>query len=108
MNPRRTSSTRRWSATKEDAVKRSITVIAVLLLAASSAWAKDGATIYKSKCAGCHGAQGQGKMGPKLAGTALSADDIVKVLTTGGEAKPPHTKAFKGATPENAKAVAAY
>jgi len=112
MNPRRTSSTRRWSATKEDAVKKSITVIAVLLLAASSAWAKagapDGATIYKSKCAGCHGAQGQGKMGPKLAGTTLSEDDIVKVLTTGGEAKPPHVKAFKGATPEKAKAVAAY
>lgn len=87
---------------------KSIAVVVVLLLAACSAWAKDGATIYKSKCAGCHGAQGEGKMGPKLAGTTMSEDDIVKVLTTGGEAKPPHVKAFKGATPEHAKLVAAY
>ena len=41
-------------------------------------------------------------------GTSLSEDDIVKVLTTGGLPKAPHTKAFKGANPTNAKQVAAY
>jgi mono/diheme cytochrome c family protein len=83
--------------------------IALLLLALSPAWAKkDAGSIYKSKCAGCHGALGEGKSGPKLAGTSLSDDDIVKVLTTGGLSKPPHTKPFKGANGTNAKEVAAY
>jgi mono/diheme cytochrome c family protein len=80
----------------------------VLLLAAATALAKDGAAIYKSKCAGCHGSQGEGKVGPKLAGTSMSEDDIVGVLTKGGQSKAPHVKAFKGANGENAKKVAAY
>lgn len=87
---------------------KSLAALAVLLLAISTAWAKDGASIYKSKCASCHGAQGEGKVGPKLAGASLSEDDIVKVLTTGGLPKAPHTKAFKGANATNAKQVAAY
>jgi mono/diheme cytochrome c family protein len=87
---------------------RNLTAIAFLLLAINTAWAKDGASIYKSKCAGCHGAQGEGKTGPKLAGTSLSEDDIVKALTTGGLSKAPHTKPFKGANSTNAKEVAAY
>lgn len=87
---------------------KNMAAAAVLLLAMGTAWAKDGASIYKSKCAGCHGAQGDGKLGPKLAGTSLSEDDIVKVLTTGGLTKAPHTKAFKGANGNNAKQVAMY
>ena len=87
---------------------KALTVVAVLVLAIGSAWAKDGSTIYKSKCAGCHGAQGEGKIGPKLAGTSLSEDDIVKVLTAGGLSKAPHTKPYKGANGQNAKLVAAY
>ena len=87
---------------------KNLTAIAVLVLALSTAWAKDAASMYKSKCAGCHGAQGEGKTGPKLAGTSLSVDEIVKVLTSGGLSKAPHTKPFKGANSENAKQVAAY
>jgi mono/diheme cytochrome c family protein len=87
---------------------KNLTVIAVLLLATSTAWAKDAASIYKSKCAMCHGAQGEGKAGPKLAGTSLSEDDIVKVLTAGGLSKAPHSKPFKGANSKNAQQVAAY
>ena len=73
---------------------KKLTVFVVLLLATSTAWAKDAASTYKSKCAGCHGAQGEGKAGPKLAGTSLSEDDIVKILTAGGLTKAPHTKPF--------------
>lgn len=87
---------------------KTLTAIAGLLLAFGTAWAKDGASIYKSKCAGCHGAQGEGKVGPKLAGTTLSEDGIVKVLTTGGLPKAPHNKPYKGADATNAKLVAAY
>lgn len=87
---------------------RMMSLIIVLLLTVGTALAKDAAAIYKSKCAGCHGAQGQGKSGPKLAGTSLSEDDIVNVLLKGEQPKAPHTKKFAGATSANAKAVAAY
>ena len=87
---------------------RGFTLITLLLLALGTAWAKDGAAVYKSKCAGCHGAQGQGKTGPKLAGTSLSEDDIVNVLTKGGQPKAPHTKPYKGVDEQTAKQVAAY
>ena len=68
--------------------------MAVLLLAASTAVAKNGTAFYKTKCAGCHGEQGEGKVGPKLAATSLSEADIVNVLTKGGQPKAPHMKAF--------------
>ena len=87
---------------------KKLSVIVFVVLVFGTAWAKDGASIYKSKCAGCHGAQGEGKMGPKLAGTSLSEDDIVKVLTMGGLAKAPHTRPFKHANDTNAKQVATY
>jgi mono/diheme cytochrome c family protein len=87
---------------------KSLTAMLVLLFAVSTVWAKDAASIYKSKCAGCHGTQGEGKTGPKLAGTSLGEDDIVKVLTTGGPSKAPHTKPYKGATSANASQVAEY
>jgi mono/diheme cytochrome c family protein len=92
----------------EEVVMKQLTAIAVLFLAMSTAWAKDGASIYKSKCAACHGAQGEGKSAPKLAGTSLSEDQIVKALTTGGLTKAPHIKPFKGANGTNAQQVAAY
>ena len=85
-----------------------LTLVTLLLLALGTAWAKDGAAIYKSKCAGCHGAQGEGKTGPKLAGTSLSENDIVNVLTKGGQPKAPHTKPYKGIHEQDAKQVAAY
>jgi mono/diheme cytochrome c family protein len=68
-----------------------------------------GDTIYKSKCAACHGAMGEGKVGPALKGTKLSEDDIVAVLSKGKEGKKaPHAKAMAGLTEEQAKAVATY
>jgi mono/diheme cytochrome c family protein len=71
--------------------------------------AQDGAATFKAKCAGCHGAEGQGKMGPALKGTSLSADDIVALLTKGNDAKkPPHKKALSGLSDADAKAVADY
>ena len=85
-----------------------LTFMAVLLLAASTAVAKNGAAFYKTKCAGCHGEQGEGKMGPKLAGRSLSEADIVNVLTKGGQPKAPHTKAFTGVDEATAKHVAVY
>ncbi|MGA9496941.1 MAG: cytochrome c [Terriglobales bacterium] len=84
-------------------------VIALSLSLALPAFAQDGAATYKTKCAMCHGPDGQGKVGPKLAGTALTADQITALLTTGDDAKKaPHKKAIGGLSADDAKAVAAY
>jgi mono/diheme cytochrome c family protein len=78
-----------------------------LLVQATSA--QDGGAVYKTKCAACHGTEGQGKIGPALKGTSLSEDQIVAVLTKGDEAKkPPHKKPVNGLSAGDAKAVAAY
>jgi mono/diheme cytochrome c family protein len=71
--------------------------------------ADDGAAIYKSKCAMCHGANGEGKMGPKLVGDSMSADQIADQLTKGAAGKKaPHNKPISSLTDDQAKAVAAY
>jgi mono/diheme cytochrome c family protein len=73
------------------------------------AFAADGAAIYKAKCAACHGPEGQGKVGPAVKGTSLSADQINDLLTKGNDAKKaPHKKAVAGVAGDDAKAVADY
>jgi cytochrome c len=65
--------------------------------------AEDGAALYKAKCAGCHGAAGEGKSGPAIKGKT----DVVDVLTAGGK-KGIHAKPFNGVTADQAKAVADF
>ena len=77
--------------------------------AALPAFAADGAAIYKAKCAVCHGSEGQGKSGPAVKGTSLSADQIKDLVIEGSDAKKaPHKKAFAGLSAEDARAVADY
>jgi mono/diheme cytochrome c family protein len=89
-------------------------LVFVLLLAVSGsltlpAFAQDGAAIFKTRCAGCHGPEGQGKIGPALKGTSLSADQIVDLLTKGNDArKLPHKKPLSGLSADDAKAVADF
>jgi mono/diheme cytochrome c family protein len=86
--------------------------IAPVLLASISmlAWmqapAQDGPALFKTKCAACHGAEGQGKppMAPKIAGSAKTET----VLTKGGEPKAPHIKPMSTVTPEQVSALAAF
>ena len=80
-----------------------------LSLALPSLVFADGADVYKAKCAMCHGAEGQGKVGPALKGTSKSAADIATFVTTGDDAKKaPHKKAINGVSADDAKAVADY
>lgn len=73
------------------------------------AFAADGAATYKAKCAACHGLEGQGKVGPAVKGTSLSADQINDLLTKGNDGKKaPHKKAVAGVSADDAKAVADY
>lgn len=61
--------------------------------AAGSTRADVGATVYSSNCSSCHGAQGQGAFGPKLAGGAVVArypkqQDEIAVVTNGRGSMP--------------------
>ena len=84
-------------------------VCTLAVWAALPAFAADGAAIYKAKCAVCHGSEGQGKSGPAVKGTSLSADQIKDLVIQGSDAKKaPHKKAFAGLSAEDARAVADY
>jgi len=84
-------------------------VIALSVSIALPAFAADGAATYKAKCASCHGPEGQGKVGPALKGTPLTADQITDLLTKGNDAKKvPHKKGLSGMTADDAKAVADF
>jgi cytochrome c6 len=80
-------------------MKKSLILVLVLLVAALAvpAWADatpDGAAIYKSKCAMCHGASGEGKAAMKTVQfpKTLAEADIVKTLESGKNKMP----SFKG------------
>src|ERR1700758_3886926 len=84
-------------------------ICTVAISIAIPASAAAGAATYKAKCAACHGPEGQGKVGPAVKGTSLSADQITDLLTKGAAGKKsPHGKAVAGLTDDQAKAVAAY
>ncbi|MFZ1010895.1 MAG: cytochrome c, partial [Candidatus Sulfotelmatobacter sp.] len=84
-----------------------------LLVASPASWAAaDGAPLYKTKCAGCHGANGEGKpaiKAPALKGTSLGASQITEHITKGEPAsKAPHNKGINGLNEEQAKAIAEW
>jgi mono/diheme cytochrome c family protein len=74
--------------------------------------ADDGATLYKAKCAACHGANGEGKpavKAPAVKGTKLEAGQIVEQVTKGEPtSKAPHNKGMAGLTGEQAQVIAEY
>lgn len=90
-------------------MKRYMMILAAFALVSSMAWAEDGAALYKTKCAMCHGAMGEGKIGPSLQKTALSEKQIADVLANGAAGKKaPHSKGIAGLSAEQANAVAQY
>jgi mono/diheme cytochrome c family protein len=87
--------------------------MAVLLIASSaSRAADDGATLYKTKCAGCHGPNGEGKAAvksPALKGTTLNTNQVAEQITKGEAGrKAPHNKGISGLNDEQAKAIAEF
>jgi len=89
-----------------------VSLAAMLLIGSTASWAADGAALYKSKCAGCHGASGEGKpaiKAPAVKGTNLDADALVAHITKGeSTSKAPHNKGIAGLTDDQAKAIADY
>jgi cytochrome c553 len=84
----------------------------LLLIPTASLAADDGAALYKKRCAGCHGATGEGKASmkaPALKTTKLDANQIAQHLAKGEPgSKPPHNKAMSGLTTEQAAAIAQH
>ena len=90
--------------------------LALFLILPNLSWAADdGATIYKTKCAACHGADLGGKPAAKI--PSLVSDDAKKMsdaeltdmIANGGkDKKTPHAFANKGVTPDQIKMVVSY
>jgi mono/diheme cytochrome c family protein len=84
----------------------SLAALAVVL--SVSAGAQDAAALYKSKCAGCHGADGK-----KVAAADLSGADVQKksdadlggVITNG---KPPKMPKYASLTPDQVSGLVGY
>lgn len=90
-------------------MKRFVMAVALLAMISGVAVAEDGATVYKAKCAMCHGPAGEGKIGPKLKGVTLTDAQIVDFLTKGEAGKKaPHTKPVNGLSADQAKTVAEF
>lgn len=53
----------------------------------------DAPTFAKDNCTSCHGQNLEGAMGPKLAGSKTSADDMKKIIREGKGAMPAHDEA---------------
>jgi mono/diheme cytochrome c family protein len=84
-----------------------VAIVAMLWLAASVSRAQDsakGEKTYKTKCAGCHGADAAGKAAVKSPSIkSKSAEEITKALS----ATPKH-KSVKNLPPADVKDLAAY
>ena len=84
--------------------------VALFVLIPNLSWADDGATIYKTKCAACHGADATGKPAAKI--PSLTGDDAKKLsdadLSKAITEKPKHAGTAKSLTPDQVKMVVSY
>ncbi|MGC2173156.1 MAG: cytochrome c [Candidatus Sulfotelmatobacter sp.] len=84
---------------------------ALFILIPNLSWAvDDGATIYKTKCAVCHGADALGKPAAKI--PSLVSDEVKKMsdgdLTKSVTEKPRHPGMVKTLAPDQVKMVVQY
>ena len=85
--------------------------VALFILIPSLSWAADdGATLYKTKCAACHGVDAAGKPAAKI--PSLVSDDAKKIsdadLEKAVTEKPKHAGVAKSLTPDQVKMVIGY
>jgi mono/diheme cytochrome c family protein len=90
--------------------------VALFVLIPNLSWAADdGASLYKAKCAACHGADATGKPAAKIPSLVaddakkMSDDDLNDAVANGGKTKKPgHTFSQKGLSPDQVKMVISY
>ncbi len=84
--------------------------VAMFILIPNLSWAEDEATLYKSKCAACHGADAAGK--PAMKAPSLISDDQKKKsdadLATAVTGTAKHPAPVKGLSADDAKAIVTY
>ena len=84
--------------------------VALFILIPNLSWADDGATVYKAKCAACHGVDAAGKPAAKI--PSLNGDDAKKLsdadLAKAITEKPKHAGVAKTLTPDQVKMVVSY
>ncbi len=85
--------------------------VGLFILIPNLSWAADdGASLYKTKCAACHGADAAGKPAAKI--PSLVADDAKKAsdadLTKKITETAKHPASVKSLTPDQAAAVVTY
>jgi len=93
-----------------------LTIAVVLFIVVPSlSWADDGATLYKTKCAACHGVDGAGKPAAKMpslisddAKKATEADMTDMIANGGKDKKVTHAFQTKGMPPDQVKMVVSY
>lgn len=98
---------------KSKLILGSILVVASMAFLSTHSWgAQNGASLYKAKCAGCHGANGEGKpavKAPALKGTSLTEDALAQHITKGeATSKAPHKKGIAGVSDAEAKSIAEF
>lgn len=95
-------------------MKKLAIVLSFVLFIASAALAADGAALYKSGCAGCHGMDGSKPTGNTTPLKDLDAATILSLLqgykagTQGGAHKEVMQRVVKEHSDEDLKAVADY
>ncbi|MGC1371448.1 MAG: cytochrome c [Candidatus Sulfotelmatobacter sp.] len=90
-----------------------LAAFAMVVFVPSSMHAQDAASLYKSRCAGCHGADGTGSsMGKKMGAQDFTSADVQKMsdselagVITNGKGKMP---AYKSLTPDQVKGLVGY
>ena len=85
--------------------------VGLFILIPNLSWAgDDGATVYKAKCAACHGADATGKPAAKIPSLVsdeakkASDDDLIKAVME----KPKHPSMVKSLAPDQVKMVVSY
>jgi mono/diheme cytochrome c family protein len=84
--------------------------VALFILIPNLSWAEDGAALYKTKCAACHGADAAGKPAAKI--PSLISEDAKKKsdadLTKAVAETAKHPGGVKSLPADDAKAVVTY
>jgi cytochrome c len=87
-------------------------MVALFVAAPLSLWsAETGASLYKDKCAMCHGEKGEGGAAmdaPALKGTKMTAEKLVAFLTKGEKGKGFHENPIGDLKAGDAKLIADF
>jgi mono/diheme cytochrome c family protein len=91
-----------------------IMIATMLVVVPLSLWSKDapdGAQIFKTRCAACHGDNGEGALAgkiPAVKGTPLTAEKLVAFISQGKGGKTVHSTPIVNLNDAEVKAVATH